>query len=40
MTSTAGTKDTPALAQGPGLRKNVLGFPALFAQSVARSLRP
>ena len=35
MTSTAGTKDTPALAQGPGLRRNVLGFPALFAQSVA-----
>src|SRR5580698_7159639 len=35
MTSTAGTKDTPALARGPGLRRNVLGFPALFAQSVA-----
>jgi amino acid transporter len=35
MTSTAGTKDAPALARGPGLRQNVLGFPALFAQSVA-----
>ncbi len=35
MTSTAGTKNTAALAHGPGLRRNVLGFPALFAQSVA-----
>jgi amino acid transporter len=35
MTSTAGTKDAPALARGPGLKRNVLGFPALFAQSVA-----
>jgi amino acid transporter len=35
MTSTAGTKETAALARGPGLRQNALGFPALFAQSVA-----
>lgn len=35
MTTSAGTKDTSAMAKMHGLRTNVLGFPALFAQSVA-----
>jgi amino acid transporter len=35
MTMSAGTKDAPAMQKMHGLRTNVLGFPALFAQSVA-----
>ncbi len=35
MTTSAGTKDASAMAKMHGLRTNVLGFPALFAQSVA-----
>jgi amino acid transporter len=35
MTMSAGTKDAPAVSKIHGLRANVLGFPALFAQSVA-----
>ena len=35
MTMSAGTKDVSAMQKMHGLRTNVLGFPALFAQSVA-----
>src|SRR5580693_10622412 len=35
MTMNAGTKDVSAMQKMHGLRTNVLGFPALFAQSVA-----
>ena len=35
MTTSAGTKDVSAMQKMHGLRTNVLGFPALFAQSVA-----
>jgi amino acid transporter len=35
MTMSAGTTDPPALTKLHGLRTNVLGLPALFAQSVA-----
>jgi amino acid transporter len=35
MTMSAGTKDVSAMQKLHGLRTNVLGFPALFAQSVA-----
>jgi amino acid transporter len=35
MTISAGTKDVSAMQKMHGLRTNVLGFPALFAQSVA-----
>ena len=36
MTMSAGTKDVSAMQKMHGLRTNVLGFPALFAQSVTR----
>ena len=35
MTTSAGTRDVSAMQKMHGLRTNVLGFPALFAQSVA-----
>jgi hypothetical protein len=35
MTTSAGTTDPPALQKVHGLKTNVLGLPALFAQSVA-----
>jgi amino acid transporter len=35
MTTSAGTTDPPALQKVHGLKRNVLGLPALFAQSVA-----
>ena len=38
MTTSAGTTDPPALQKMHGLRTNVLGLPALFAQSVAADL--
>ena len=35
MTPPAGSTDAPAMRKAVGLRTNVLGLPALFAQSVA-----